>query len=51
LIAYLARSMERQKLIRVWRRNYRRHLRALQKQGLSSWKSVHTCQFFSCALN
>ena len=36
LIAYLARSMERQKLIRTWRRNYRRGLRALQKQGLSS---------------
>jgi hypothetical protein len=36
LIVYLARRMEEQKLIRAWRRNYRRHLRALQKQGLSS---------------
>jgi len=36
LIAYLARRMQEQKLIRMWRRNYRRHLRALQKQGLSS---------------
>ena len=36
LIAYLARRMQEQKLIRTWRRNYRRHLRALQKGSLSS---------------
>jgi hypothetical protein len=36
LIVYLMRLMQEQKLIRGWRRNYRRHLRTLQKQGLSS---------------
>jgi len=36
LIAYLARRMQEQKLIRMWRRNYRRHLRALGMTAVPS---------------